>query len=39
MDKIGKGKLVDTIAIESFKEYNLIEEVSDDKKHSCCYVY
>ena len=39
IDKIGKGKLIDTIPIESFKEYNLIEEVSDDRKNSCCYIY
>jgi len=39
IDKIGKGKLVDTIAIESFKQYNLIEEVSEDRKNSCCFIY
>ena len=39
IDKIGKGKLIDTIPIESFKEYNLIEEVSEDRKNSCCYIY
>ena len=39
IDKVGKGRLVDTIAIESFKQYNLIEEVSEDRKNSCCYIY
>ena len=39
IDKIGKGKLIETIQIESFKEYNLIEEVSDDRKNSCCYFF
>ena len=39
IDKIGKGKLVDTIAIESFKQYNLIEEVSEDRKNTCCFIY
>ena len=39
VDKIGKGKLIETIPIESFKEYNLIEEVSEDRKNSCCYIY
>ncbi len=39
IDTIGKGKLIETIPIESFKEYNLIEEVSEDRKNSCCYIY
>ena len=39
LDRIGKGRLVDTIAIESFKEYNLIEEVSDHRKNNCCFVF
>ncbi len=32
IDKIGKRKLIETIPIESFKEYNLIEEVNEDRK-------
>ena len=39
IDKIGKGKLIETIQIESFKEYNLIEEVYDDRKNSCCNIF
>ena len=39
IDKVGKGRLVETIAIESFKQYNLIEEVSEDRKNSCCFIY
>ena len=39
IDKIGKGKLIETIQIESFKEYNLIEEVCDDRKNSCCNIF
>ena len=40
LDKISKKRLVDTVEIESFKEYNIVENiVNDSKHHSCCVLY
>ena len=37
-DKITNNKLVDIINIESFKQYNKIEEVNYTDDHSCCII-
>ncbi len=37
-DKINKNKLVDIINIESFKQYNKIEEVAYIDNHGCCII-
>lgn len=40
LDKISKKRLVDTVEIESYKEYNTVEEnVNSSTHHSCCSVY
>ena len=39
IDIIGKGRLVDTIAIQSFKEYNFIDEVTNNRKNNCCFIF
>ena len=39
-DKITKKRLVDAEEIESFKQYNIVEDVvNEGNHHSCCIVY
>ncbi len=40
VDKITKKRLVDAEEIESFKQYNIVEDVvNEGNHHSCCIVY
>ena len=38
IDKIVKKNFTEVIKIESFKEYNKMEEVSNTKKNNCCLI-
>ncbi len=38
IDKIVKKNFVEVIKIESYKEYNKMEEVSNSKKNNCCLI-
>ena len=38
IDKIVKKNFVEVIKIESFKEYNKMEEISNTKKNNCCLI-
>lgn len=42
IDKVTKKRLVEIVDIESFKQYNITEEISDDKgksRNSCCMTF
>ena len=40
IDKMSKKRLVDVEEIESFKEYNIVEDIGSDGHHQgCCIVY
>ena len=36
IDRVTKNGLVEVIKVESFKEYNKMEEVSNNKRNNCC---
>ena len=38
IDRITKNNFIEVIKVESFKEYNKMEEVSSDKKNNCCII-
>lgn len=38
IDKISNKKLVDIVNIESFKEYNVMEEPISSSKNNCCNI-
>ena len=38
IDKISNKKLVDIVNIESFKEYNIMEEPNPSSKNNCCII-
>ena len=38
IDRITKNNFIEVIKIESFKEYNKMEEVSNNKRNNCCSI-
>ena len=38
IDKISNKKLVEIVNIESFKEYNIMEEPNPSSKNNCCII-
>ena len=38
IDRITKNNFVSVIKVESFKEYNKMEEVSNTKRNNCCII-
>ena len=38
IDRITKNNFVEVIKVESFKEFNKMEEVSNNKKNMCCLI-
>ena len=38
IDRITKSNFIEVIKVDSFKEYNKMEEVSNNKRNSCCMI-